>query len=398
MSEADIERWLHEGITAVKDGRAQQARQSFMQVLQANEENETAWLWLSRVVDSADEKRICLENVLALNPHHAAARRALTQFETGAPVSAAGPPPPTAVTAPQIIYQQEEKFDDVWSRNVEICAYCAGELAPEEQRCPHCRRNLWARLYRYPQPSTNLTAFWVTLIGVGMLYAAQAAYTVLTSSYSLPTVSGALVLLLMMGVAAGIYLRLHTAFLAALVLLVLFLFANIAQLFVLPDLANIGLDQLDAAISGFVEPLATGVWMVIKVAQLAVILLALVIGFRAAPDFERAHYRRVATVTRGLSQASDYHIAAKRLAGAGLWASAVMNWQRAAALEPTRLTYKHHLGQAYAQLGFYQRSLDVLQTAYRQSTHPDVQAELKDLIQSVMILQTPSQPGAGAKA
>ena len=60
-----------------------------------------------------------------------------------------------------------------------------------------------------------------------------------------------------------------------------------------------------------------------------------------------------------------------------------MNWQRAAALEPTRLTFKRSLGEAYAHLGFLARSLDVLQAARRQAAHPDVQRELDAMIADI---------------
>jgi hypothetical protein len=81
-------------------------------------------------------------------------------------------------------------------------------------------------------------------------------------------------------------------------------------------------------------------------------------------------------VTKGRHTAPDYHNIARRLAEKGLWASAIMHWQRAAAQEPGQVTYQKHLGLAYVRLGFYQRGVDVLQSAHDLSTHPPIKAEL----------------------
>lgn len=46
-------------------------------VLVADEHNERAWIWMSSVVDSDEERIICLENVLTINPHNETARKGL---------------------------------------------------------------------------------------------------------------------------------------------------------------------------------------------------------------------------------------------------------------------------------------------------------------------------------
>jgi Flp pilus assembly protein TadD len=62
---------LRQGIAAAKAGRKEEAHETLLQVIKLDERNEQAWLWLSAVVDSIEEKEICLENVLALNPANA---------------------------------------------------------------------------------------------------------------------------------------------------------------------------------------------------------------------------------------------------------------------------------------------------------------------------------------
>lgn len=377
MSEVELKRWLQEGITAVKNGKRDHARILLTRVVQTDKENEYGWLWLSSVVDEEEDKRLCLENVLTINPDNVAARRALTAML---------PPEPAVVqetvTAPGIEYQQEETFDDVWSRNVDMCGYCAAEISdPDQKRCPACGHNLLVKLYRYPKPGASLTALWVVLVGLAMSYGLGVGYTAIGLEFQLSVAGGLLIMLLLIVTAVGIYFRQFWAFVLAVVTLILILFAGIIQLFIFPEIH--GLEGLDPAIQGFVAPLTSGFLLVTRGIQLLIAVIGLLMAFRAGPDFERVHYRQIARVTKGLSQAGDYHVAAKKLAGAGLWATAVLDWQRATALEPMRTTYKYHLGQAYARLGFYKRSLDVLESTPYQGAHSDVVADFDTLIQTV---------------
>ena len=68
---------LKQGIAALNAGRKAEARNLLMQVVQQDERNEMAWLWLSGAVDTHQERRTCLENVLAINPNNGIARRGL---------------------------------------------------------------------------------------------------------------------------------------------------------------------------------------------------------------------------------------------------------------------------------------------------------------------------------
>ena len=76
----DITDLLNQGITAAKAGRNEQARRLLRQAIEQDEDNEQAWLWLSSVVESPDEQRLCLENVVAINPSNAFARAGLRRL------------------------------------------------------------------------------------------------------------------------------------------------------------------------------------------------------------------------------------------------------------------------------------------------------------------------------
>jgi len=70
-----IESLLERGIAAARAGEDRRARDNLITVIELDQRNEKAWLWLSSVVESTADKIVCLENVLVINPDntHAAA-------------------------------------------------------------------------------------------------------------------------------------------------------------------------------------------------------------------------------------------------------------------------------------------------------------------------------------
>ena len=98
---------LNRAIAAAKAGRKTEARQLLEAVLDADERNERAWLWLSGVVDSDEERIICLENVLSINPANQPARKGLAVLRAAAsappirPLPAPGPAAPAGYPAPR---------------------------------------------------------------------------------------------------------------------------------------------------------------------------------------------------------------------------------------------------------------------------------------------------------
>ncbi len=67
---------------AAKSGNKTEARRLLEEILEKDEANETAWLELASVVDTPREKRICLEQVLELNPKNEKAQKALEQLQS----------------------------------------------------------------------------------------------------------------------------------------------------------------------------------------------------------------------------------------------------------------------------------------------------------------------------
>jgi hypothetical protein len=76
-TEMDVTDTLNRAIAAAKAGRKAEARRLLETVLDADERNERAWLWLSDVVENDEERIVCLENVLTINPDNEVARKRL---------------------------------------------------------------------------------------------------------------------------------------------------------------------------------------------------------------------------------------------------------------------------------------------------------------------------------
>jgi hypothetical protein len=81
----DTTELLQRGIALAKAGRREEARDVLLQVVEQDERNESAWLWISGVVDTDDDKAIALENVLTLNPNNEWARRGLQLMGRSSP-------------------------------------------------------------------------------------------------------------------------------------------------------------------------------------------------------------------------------------------------------------------------------------------------------------------------
>jgi tetratricopeptide (TPR) repeat protein len=199
---------LREGIAAAKAGQRERARDLLMRVVEQDEENLAAWLWLSGVVDGLDDKEVCLENALALDPANEAARKGLewvrrkkeaalpprrpaspaaailgddfgrrrVAAEAGPPASPAAPEPAArSNTAAAAILREDfarrqpppepelpppvpppDEFADEY-----LCLYCAAPTRPEDRLCPACGRKLWLKVRRRADHSSWL---WVAMV------------------------------------------------------------------------------------------------------------------------------------------------------------------------------------------------------------------------------------------
>ena len=170
---------LRAGIAAAKSGQRERARDLLMRVVEQDKGNVLAWLWLSGVVDSLDDREICLENVLTLDPDNDAAREGLawvrkqkgtrvpssaeTSPESSAAARAARPatlaaailqedfarrrPPPEPEPEPPPTTPLRDEFDNPY-----LCPYCAAQTDPDDRKCQACGH--WC-LYTWVCPAAS---------------------------------------------------------------------------------------------------------------------------------------------------------------------------------------------------------------------------------------------------
>lgn len=88
---------LQRAIAAVRSGDKATGKRLLVQVLKEEPRNQAAWLWMSAVVETDNERRHCLERVLAINPNNETARQgleALRQKQTRHPPTQVQPKSP----------------------------------------------------------------------------------------------------------------------------------------------------------------------------------------------------------------------------------------------------------------------------------------------------------------
>src|SRR5690242_14876038 len=106
---ANVDAMVNEGVNAFKAGRKEEARTLLLKATELDQYNEQAWLWLSGLMDTPDDQRTCLENVLAINPNNERAKQGLS-YLTGttsagnpSPFAAGTPPPAPSPTIPSSV-------------------------------------------------------------------------------------------------------------------------------------------------------------------------------------------------------------------------------------------------------------------------------------------------------
>jgi tetratricopeptide (TPR) repeat protein len=132
---------LRDGIAAARAGQRELARKLLTQVVEHDERNLPAWLWLSGVVDNLEEREICLQNVLTLDPKNRPAIQGMEEVRLQKEAQAAAPPPAAAavpLAGPPQAAPSSLSLDDEY-----LCPYCAAPTRPADRKCPACSSPLW---------------------------------------------------------------------------------------------------------------------------------------------------------------------------------------------------------------------------------------------------------------
>ena len=78
---ANVDGMVREGISAYRAGHKEEARTLLLRAVEIDQYNEQAWLWLSAVVETPEEQRTCLENVMTINPNSERAKQGIDMLD-----------------------------------------------------------------------------------------------------------------------------------------------------------------------------------------------------------------------------------------------------------------------------------------------------------------------------
>lgn len=123
---------LARGIRAAQEKRVEEARECLLQVVEQDQWNEQAWLWLSGVMDDPRDMQVALANVLTINPESEYARKGLEFLRDRYGDLLASEEEAAAVSAGEATVGEEEDDD------VLFCYSCGAELYTVAHFCWQC--------------------------------------------------------------------------------------------------------------------------------------------------------------------------------------------------------------------------------------------------------------------
>jgi tetratricopeptide (TPR) repeat protein len=407
-----VDELLRQGISAARSGQRERARDLLMRVVRQNQENVTAWLWLSGVVDSLEVQEICLENVLALDPTHDTARKGLAwvrqQQEATPPVPAEPilpfsspqarepvspaaailredfarrlPPPPPEPEPPPIPLPDE--LDDEYQ-----CPCCAAQSAPDDRNCPACGNGLWTRTRRREERSSWLwvaltlqaaSVIWPTFIILVVLFyasyqagldnffrlvpvylglpgdvppeTASAAFQVVPRLYILPFVT---FILFALAVFVGLFLRWKPVFYLFLISALLTLVLAIVGMAV-----GLGLPSESMVLNPRVGVMCSGGGLILA-------LLMLLLVLQIEDDFFFDETRLLLRPDRDATNGPALLSSGQRYAKRNMWALAAIHLRRATSQMPHVVDPHVALAVAYLNLRRYDLAESALEEARR---------------------------------
>jgi len=340
-----------------------------------DERSVQAWYWLSRVVESVEERQICLENVLALDPGHTAVqadlaelRRRMAESEQRRPFFVEGDTAPFPQVAEQTL---------IASPSVKTlpCPYCGAQGDAADRRCPTCDRDLYTREPKsrgHSIYSLGLVIAWFglancTWLGLFVYYVVAGVSTSLATSpglsrtletvrsllglgaSGLPStgllqwpvlVVGGFVFVCSLVIAWGLYQRLCFFYWLTVALMLVFLLAGV-----------------------YVAAQAERVPWVAMAMGGVLGLFTLSFAFMAYDEYTWVERRFDASIDSDVDSASALYGRGQAYAGQGMWAKAATHWAKAVALNPGNPDYRTALAVAYINLDQPEQAREHLEAA-----------------------------------
>jgi tetratricopeptide (TPR) repeat protein len=364
---------LKEGIAAARAGQAAQARACLLPVVRADERNVQAWYWLSRVVESPEEREICLENVLALDPGHAAVQSELAALRSQ--MAQASSPARRAVefvpATPEECLVSDAAVEPL------PCPYCGAQAAPQARQCPACGRTMSVRGRKskgHSIYSLVLVLIWFMLanyvwLGLSLYYLGSNLPAIVNTSPGLAATLQKLADLLGLKAPAldslalpptPVLLAAGAAFVLSLVVA-----AGLYYRIRLVYWLTVGLILLGFMFL-FYNAITAETWQLVRLAVALVLFLAATsFVFMAYDEFAWVERRLAAVLDPDTDSHSALYTRGRRYAAQGMWARAVVHWAKAVALSPGHPDYRLALASAYINLDQPEKALEHLEQAQR---------------------------------
>lgn len=187
--QAAADHLLAQGIRAAEAGEKAKAHKLFTDVVMRDEQNVDAWLWLSRVVDNAEDREICYENILTEDPENTIARDGLELLRQARAAAEERPwdeiesdedSERIASTLAGDILGEEyrEKYTTqvpgpepdveppsaaLWAKyeDPNRCPFCAAPTEPQSRSCPKCSNRLWIE---YRPSESRSVLLWILIL------------------------------------------------------------------------------------------------------------------------------------------------------------------------------------------------------------------------------------------
>lgn len=413
MPTPETQHWLKAGIAAVRQGDRAQGRTLLLKVVEADEHNEPAWLWLSAALDDPADQLAALENALTLNPNNSAGQakaQALRQQlgrptapppgaprptpaapaprPADAPHPAALPePPPRIIDSPPV--PGVAPAYDALDNDPDQCLYCGKLVEMDELTCPFCKRQLTSDFYW-----NNQGFLWTVLLAGGLNLQSALVQTsviglVFMAAHGLMAVEGLTWFNRLPYFATLVPLKPWLAqadLLLAIFVTRLLMWSIVIGLFYFNRRAAA---PMTAVVVTLADLAWAGLGYYLKYASLALALLnglpaALILGLSVNALLGRATAQvRLRTVLDSTAHIpSEYYRHGQKYAAEGKWALAALHWQKAMVRGFREPLYYKALSQAQIKLGRYRQALRTLRAGAEQiPADPDFAPLIAHLLQ-----------------
>ena len=372
-----IDSAFNRGVDAVSENNLPLARDLLSEVVERDEDNLAAWIWLSQVVESSEDQGICFNNILTLDPDNEEIREKLellTQTQENAVenhwfIDESETEQPEEVIAPTLAgdilgAEYREKYTTIipepepdpeppsvalWTKYEDNlrCPYCGNPTEHKQHHCSSCTNPLWISKHTTESRSTLL---WIVILMQAMatmilaviplviLFVVAQAVGIFNFFNLIPAYIGLSTSISpnIMAAAYEIFPRIYF-YLSWLPTLISLIYTILLYLrwtpvyYLLLGSALLGLVASIAgitAISSFVGSIfAWGLGILISISTLIMVL-------KLASDFRKTRGRLYLDVDPNLNEGMDFMIRGKQYARKGMWALAAVHLRRAIALLP----------------------------------------------------------------